>query len=279
MPVLGNVEVSGFYRVGSVTWWDFCPYTSQGPSVPDPLEVVIGVYCGGDFAPIFDSAAEAFEGLWPGTDVVITPFHPLDIETHMAHDLALGRIDLALSRTLVGESFAHYIIARGEVALIVNSRTAERLALGGAETFAISGEELRWIWERGADIVGTTWRMVDELDDRNDWCDTYDLNFVVPRARIIGSGNRAAFHDLVEYAGAVDEICADKEVATIDATGLPRLLTNGCMVMAIAANDFQIGYVPKGFIDDPEIQALKIGQRLPGEDGYPMVHVLFLVSN
>ena len=244
--------------------------------------------------PICAAADGPFEALWPGTVVeVLGTGTGVGIEA-----LQRDEIDIAMASRLpdhddAAEVKPHplnvYLIAKDALSPIVSDATATKLS-GGADTFTIDGTELRWIWERGAAITTTTWRMVDELDGVNDWDDAYDENYVVPIARIIDSGTRDAFHDLVEYAGAPDEICPTLEEATITATGLDRHEHNDGVVSAVAAADFRIGYVGLGFIGKPGIQALKVADVhtapvgvMPSEatvlDGtYPMSRSLYLIT-
>jgi ABC-type phosphate transport system substrate-binding protein len=112
-------------------------------------------------------------------------------------------------------------------------------------------DELKYIYEYGANINSLTYQMVDlQADsnndgDNNDWSDSLDNVGVVPRARIIGSGTRDCF---CSCSGIDDDVL---EPATISATGLGRLDGNSQMVTAIAtATDGSIGYCGFGYLGD-----------------------------
>ena len=106
---------------------------------------------------------------------------------------------------------------------------------------------------------------------------------IVPRARIIGSGTRQSFMDLACPSGGCP-INDAAEQATINATGLPRLLGNQEMEEAIGDNTdgSQIGYVGLAFLD-PDIRALSVEGVFPSvatvEDGsYRLSRSLYLYT-
>ncbi|MCL0099047.1 substrate-binding domain-containing protein [Dehalococcoidia bacterium] len=217
--------------------------------------------------PIVLAAEGPFEGNWPNTVVTVyAPGTGAGIER-----LQKDEIDIAMASRLPdleepAEVEPHdlniYLIAKDAVAIIVRE---------GAEMdflTNITGEELRKIYEGYI----TCWSHFGGPEEP-----------IEPRARIIDSGTRDSFHELVYYAGATYEIDQEKEKATIDATGLPRLEHNACMVAAIAEHDYHIGYVALGFIGEPGIRAVPVNDVMPSpetvKDGtYPMSRSLYLIT-
>jgi phosphate transport system substrate-binding protein len=74
---------------------------------------------------------------------------------------------------------------------------------------------------------------------------------IVPRARILDSGTRSSWIDILGISDSFEK-------TVISATGLDRLQGNPEMATAIGANDWQIGYVGLGFIDDPNLKVLTV---------------------
>ncbi|MDY6834433.1 MAG: substrate-binding domain-containing protein [Chloroflexota bacterium] len=167
----------------------------------------------------------------------------------------------------------------------------------------ITIDQIAAIYEAGTSITsdgenGLTWAQVDMMDGVNDgWPD----NPVIPRARILDSGTRGAFLEMID----IDE--ADEEV-TINHTGLPRMHGNPDMAQVICghlggdptdpnnpqapwdADDhlYHIGYVGLGFLD-PQYQIRPLAVKdagdyvLPSEatvlDGsYPISRSLHLLT-
>lgn len=216
--------------------------------------------------PIVDVAEEPFEGIWTNTEVAV------DATGSGAgiRRLQKDEIDIAMASRLPKtdderEAGPHdldiYLIGRDAVCIIV--RDVPEMAF----LTDITGAQLKKIYE--GDITRWNEGGLGGPDEP-----------IEPRARIINSGTRDSFHELVEYATAPDEIDPAKEVATIDT---PRLEHNECMVAAIAANTFHIGYVGLGFIGEEGIRAVPVKGVMPSpetvEDGtYPMSRSLYLIT-
>jgi hypothetical protein len=105
---------------------------------------------------------------------------------------------------------------------------------------------------------------------------------LTPRARIIGSGTRQSLFDLLGSS----LLTAAQEQATIDATGLDRLVENADLEAVIAANKDQIGY--GGMINvDPLVASLTVGGVAPTPENvtngtYPLsrnLHLFTLAAN
>ncbi|MCL0073959.1 substrate-binding domain-containing protein, partial [Dehalococcoidia bacterium] len=216
--------------------------------------------------PIVLAAEKPFEGIWTNTMVTVdAPGTGAGIRR-----LQKDESDIAMASRLPRtddpqEAGPHdldiYLIGRDALAVIV--RDVPEMAF----LTDITGAQLKKIYE--GDITRWNQGGLGGPDEP-----------IEPRARIINSGTRDSFHELVEYAGAPDEIDPGKEEATIDT---PRLLHNDCMVAAIAANTFHIGYVGLGFIGEPGIRAVPVKGVMPSpetvKDGtYPMSRSLYLIT-
>ncbi len=134
----------------------------------------------------------------------------------------------------------------------------------------VTKAQLETIYEAETGITSLYW------DDPSLGFSGAPHQLVVPRARIIGSGTRSSFHELVP----VEE---DKEEVTISTLGLDRLDGNPDVVDAIKANDYQIGYCGLGFISDSGVRAVMVESVTPSvstvlNGSYPMSRSLYMMT-
>ncbi|MCL0104925.1 substrate-binding domain-containing protein, partial [Dehalococcoidia bacterium] len=210
---------------------------------------------------IADETAGVFEGNWPNTTMNVTGGG----SSHGISQIKAGNVGIGMSSRELTEAEKQglhvYTIARDAVCIVVRDSAAM------AFIDDITRDQLEQIYEAGANITAMKW---------SDLNPAWPEELIVPRARIVGSGTGDKFHEVCNITHADEE-------ATITATGLLRLDGDQDVVDAIKDNDYQIGYVGLGFIDQPGIRVLKVEGVMPSvatvQDGtYPMSRDLYMLT-
>jgi phosphate transport system substrate-binding protein len=195
--------------------------------------------------PITRASEAPFESLWgPGTDVQLASIG----SSNGINLLSAGQVETAPSSRpfTAGEAADKYVYKVALDSFVIAVKNSPEMAF----LTQITVGQLQQIYTAGAGINGLYW---DQLSPAIPGA---PHQLVVPRARITGSGSQPDF--LAKFG-----VSAAAEAATIDATGLPRLVESSDMAAAAADNNYQISYTSLANLTTPGMKVLALSNGGP----------------